>query len=113
MEDDPQLAFEAGLKRAQDMGIAEADPSGDIDGYDAAVKCVCLGRALLGVQVSLDKVQPRDGIRGMQQENIAKAREEGNCRLMLVCEGSLSADGKTGSCGVRLTKVPPTSPLYT
>ena len=38
------------------MGIAEADPSGDIDGFDAAVKVVALVRALTGAEVSLNQV---------------------------------------------------------
>ena len=38
---------EEGIKTAQDLGIAEADPSGDVEGYDAAVKCLCLARMMM------------------------------------------------------------------
>lgn len=39
--------LEQGLKLAQDLGIAEADPTGDLDGFDAAVKCLVLARGLM------------------------------------------------------------------
>lgn len=112
MEDNPELPFEAGLARAQEMGIVEADPAGDIDGFDAAVKCVCLCRALLGVKLSLDNVQPRDSIRHVQQTDIARARADNKSRLMLVCEGKVTGDAHGVSCAVRLRSVPPTSSLY-
>ena len=39
------------------MGIAEADPSGDIDGFDASVKVAALVRALSGAEVGLEQVE--------------------------------------------------------
>merc|ERR1740117_1656798 len=71
MEDSPEVTFEEGLARAQAAGIAETDPSGDIDGLDAAVKCVCLCRALLHAPLTLASVQPVDSIRGVGQAEVA------------------------------------------
>ena len=46
MEDETK-SVEEGIKLAQDVGIAEAEPSGDVDGWDAAVKCLCLARMMM------------------------------------------------------------------
>ena len=43
------------------MGIAEADPSGDIDGFDASVKVAALMRALSGSEVGLEHVETQVG----------------------------------------------------
>merc|ERR1712194_188232 len=48
MEEGEAQTVEDGIKRAQELGIAEADPSGDIDGYDAAVKNLVLARVCMG-----------------------------------------------------------------
>ena len=51
------LTFKEALSEAQRMGIAEADPSGDIDGFDASVKVAALVRALSGAEVGLEQVE--------------------------------------------------------
>lgn len=115
MEESADVTFEAALVRAQELGITETDPSGDIDGYDAAVKCVCLCRALLRLPQGMEDVQPLHGIRGVGQAEIAAARADGGARLMLVCEGKLlesAVGGDKAQCAVRLRRVPPSSPLH-
>eukprot|EP00971_Amphidinium_carterae_P274722 5451562-Amphidinium_carterae.1 len=109
MEESSEVTFEEGLQRAQDMGIVEADPSGDIDGYDAAVKCVCLARALMGAQASMKDVRPLDGIRTVDQAAVAGAKER-RSRLMLVCRGWHEEDGVR--CSVELQTVPSSSPFH-
>ena len=42
------LSFDEAVKRAQAMGIAETDPSADVDGWDAAFKVVALGDRTYG-----------------------------------------------------------------
>eukprot|EP00927_Polykrikos_kofoidii_P067089 TRINITY_DN62612_c0_g1_i1.p1 TRINITY_DN62612_c0_g1~~TRINITY_DN62612_c0_g1_i1.p1 ORF type:complete len:393 (-),score=49.94 TRINITY_DN62612_c0_g1_i1:41-1219(-) len=120
LEESPTMTFEESLARAQSVGITETDPSADIDGFDAAVKCVCLCRALLGARMSLAEVNPCEGIRGVSQKDVAEARNDGGKRLMLVCEGSIVSKGDGGPsgrgeqavCSVRLRQVAPSSPMH-
>jgi homoserine dehydrogenase len=55
------LAFETGLKYAQDQGIAEADPSLDLEGWDAAAKLSILIQAMMGATVLPEDIR-RQGI---------------------------------------------------
>jgi homoserine dehydrogenase len=69
---------------AQSIGIAETDPSGDVDGWDAAIKVSALATVLMGVPTKPQDVD-RTGIRDITIEEIelAKARRK---RWKLVCE---------------------------
>jgi len=69
---------------AQSIGIAETDPSGDVDGWDAAIKVSALATVLMDVPTRPQDVD-RTGIRGITTEEIelAKARRK---RWKLVCE---------------------------
>jgi homoserine dehydrogenase len=58
------LSFDAALKEAQAKGYAEADPSLDVDGHDAAHKLVVLAMLAFGARVEADQV-PTEGIRGI------------------------------------------------
>ena len=64
------------LKTAQNRGFAEADPTGDVDGHDAAAKLVILAHRLLGVPMRLEQVE-REGIRDFSPEAVADARVAG------------------------------------
>jgi homoserine dehydrogenase len=66
------LAFDAALADAQQRGYAEADPSFDIDGVDAAHKLTILSALAFGVPMQFDKCF-REGIRGLAQEDIRYA----------------------------------------
>ena len=46
------MSFEESLKKAQQIGVAETDPSHDIEGWDAAVKVAALVRVLMGVPIA-------------------------------------------------------------
>jgi homoserine dehydrogenase len=76
-------SFAEALGYAQTIGIAETDPSGDIDGWDAAVKVAALVTVLMGTDCKPEEVD-RNGIRGITQQEIARARQQG-CRWKLVC----------------------------
>lgn len=76
-------SMDEAVKRAQAMGIAETDPTADLDGWDAAVKVVALAIVLMGVDVRLDQVQ-RTGIRELSEEKIRSVRAAG-MRYKLVC----------------------------
>ncbi len=70
------LDFDTALQEAQDLGFAEADPTLDIDGHDAAHKLVLLIRLAYGVEYPYTEM-PIKGIRHMSKLDIAFAREFG------------------------------------
>ncbi len=69
-------AFDEVLKKAGELGYAEADPSYDIDGIDTAHKLALLIDIAYGTYVSLDDIYT-EGIRGITQTDIEFAREFG------------------------------------
>ncbi|MDZ7800054.1 MAG: homoserine dehydrogenase [Trueperaceae bacterium] len=68
------LDFAAALGEAQAKGYAEADPSGDVDGIDAAGKVVILANRVMGAELRMADV-PREGIRALTPERVAEAAE--------------------------------------
>lgn len=68
--------FAVVLRRAQEQGLAEADPSFDIDGIDAAHKLTLLAMLAFGVRVPFESVYV-EGIRHISQTDILFAREFG------------------------------------
>ena len=64
--------FEDALSEAQAKGYAEADPSADVDGYDAQYKMAILASVAFGEEVSPDAVY-REGIRNITKRDIAYA----------------------------------------
>jgi homoserine dehydrogenase len=83
--------FEEAIRRAQSMGIAETDPTSDLDGWDAAVKIVVMTIVLLGVPMRLDQVR-RNGIRDLTEEKIRSVRSSG-MRYKLVCRAERRGAG--------------------
>lgn len=84
-------SIDEAVKRAQAMGIAETDPTADLDGWDAAVKVVALAIVLMGADVRLDQVQ-RTGIRELSEEKIRSVRAAG-MRYKLVCRAERRGTG--------------------
>ena len=70
------LAMDDGIARAQQLGIAEADPSYDVDGWDTAVKLCALANVLLGGDLRPDDVE-RLGIRALRDDDVRRANGEG------------------------------------
>ncbi|MHC1788695.1 homoserine dehydrogenase [Solidesulfovibrio sp.] len=70
------LPFADALKKAQELGYAEADPTLDIQGYDAAHKLIVLIRLAYGRNLPLEKL-PVEGITAVTPEDIRFAREFG------------------------------------
>ncbi len=93
---------------AQSIGIAETDPSGDVDGWDAAVKVAALVTVLMGIPLKPQQVA-REGIRGITPEKVAAAQAQGK-RWKLVC--SARREGDRVEARVRPELVGPESPLY-
>ena len=84
-------SWEAALAQARREGQLEADPSWDLDGWDAAAKLVILANAVLGVPARLEDVE-REGITGLTAEGARRAAGTGLLRLVAraerVTEGS-------------------------
>jgi homoserine dehydrogenase len=97
------LSLEEAVKVAQQIGVAETDPSDDLDGWDAAVKVAALVIVLMGVPIRLDEIE-RAGIRTVSAEQIRAARDA-NRRFKLVCRAE-----RIGS-GVRASVAPEQLPL--
>ncbi len=70
------LDYAAALAEAQSRGYAEADPSADVDGLDAAAKIAILASIAFNSRVTLAQV-PCEGIGGITREDIAYASEMG------------------------------------
>lgn len=69
-------SFDEVLKRAQELGFAEADPVNDVDGHDAAYKIAILASIISNKRVDVKKVY-RDGIRNISQADIKSADKRG------------------------------------
>ncbi len=70
------LGYDVALKRAQELGFAEADPTADVEGYDAAAKAAILASLAFHQRVSLDDVY-REGISAITPADVAAASEVG------------------------------------
>jgi homoserine dehydrogenase len=86
--------FDTALTEAQDLGYAEADPTADVTGYDAAAKAAILASIAFHTQVTVDDVY-REGITMVTAADIASARTLGCVvKLLAICErcdGGVSA----------------------
>ncbi len=101
-------SFEQAVAYCQQIGIAETDPSGDIDGWDAAVKVAALVTVLMDIPLKPAQVE-RSGIRQIGPQQVAEARQAGK-RWKLVCEAERVGDGIRARVAPEL--VGPESPMY-
>jgi homoserine dehydrogenase len=83
--------FNAVLKEAQDLGYAEADPSADIDGFDARSKLALLASLAFGVSVAPSAI-PTEGIRRIGPVDFAYAHQLGYT-IRLLCAGRRAEGG--------------------
>ena len=67
-------AYDDVLRRAQELGYAEADPTEDVNGADAAAKMAILARLAFHTPITLGDV-PYDGIETIQPDDLAYAKE--------------------------------------
>jgi homoserine dehydrogenase len=65
--------YEDALEQAQELGYAEADPTGDVEGYDAAAKVVILGNLLMDLSLTLDDID-REGISHITKNDMTNAK---------------------------------------
>jgi homoserine dehydrogenase len=100
--------FEDAVQYCQQIGLAETDPSGDVDGWDASIKVAALVTVLMDVPFKPQEVD-RTGMRGITAKMVAEARTQGK-RWKLVC--TAERDGNTVKGRVAPELVDPSSPLY-
>jgi homoserine dehydrogenase len=80
------LSYEEALRQAQELGYAEADPTEDVGGADAAAKMAILARLAFGAPVELEDV-PFEGIERIKPDDLAYAKELGlSLKLLGVAE---------------------------
>ncbi len=95
------MDFDVALKQAQQLGYAEADPTLDIDGHDAAHKLILLIRLAYGVHYPYTALSVR-GIRGLSGMDIRLAREFGY-RIKLIGQvREVRGDNNKGEDNIRL-----------
>jgi homoserine dehydrogenase len=75
--DEKHITFDQALSEAQKLGFAEADPTMDVDGFDAAAKLVIMANWIMDKKVTIDDVKIT-GIRGVSAETIEAASKKGN-----------------------------------
>ena len=74
--DEDNLEYDAALKEAQERGFAEADPTADVDGLDAAAKIAILASIAFNSRVTMDQVFT-EGIRRISPIDLANAHDSG------------------------------------
>lgn len=99
--------FTSALARMQAEGVAEADASLDLDGWDAAAKVAVLANVWLGARMTPRDVR-RTGISAATATRASRARAEGR-RLKLVASATRRRDGIEATVG--LEDLEPTDPL--
>ena len=107
------LSFETALAEATELGYAEADPTADIEGYDAAQKACILSSLAFHTAVPLTDVY-REGITAVDAAQMDAAKKSGHViKLLAICERRV--DPETGEEGVSTrvhpTLIPRTHPL--
>ena len=104
--------FDVVLKRAQELGYAEADPTFDVEGIDAAHKLALLTTMAFGAEVTFEEI-PTEGIRGLLPLDFELAAEFGyRIKLLGIAKCHRDADGSERiEARVQPTMVPASSLL--
>ena len=105
------LSFETALATAQELGYAEADPTADVDGLDAAAKAAIIASLAFRTRVGLDDVSV-EGIRAITADDIREAHASG-CELKLLAIAQRREDEHAHGVSVRVhpALVPSDHPL--
>ncbi|AHI03471.1 homoserine dehydrogenase [Corynebacterium falsenii] len=105
-------SYEEMLAEATELGYAEADPSADVDGYDAASKAAILASLAFHTRVSGENVHT-EGIRDISVEDIDAAKAANSTiKLLAICERLVDDEGKESvSARVYPALVPTSHPL--
>ena len=106
-------SFEEALREAQELGYAEADPTADVDGFDAGAKAAILAGLAFHTQVTDEDVY-REGIRSITADDVSVAKAMGFViKLLAIAEANElhGSDEETISVRVHPTMIPVTHPL--
>jgi homoserine dehydrogenase len=108
--DETGAGFADALDEASALGYAEADPSADVDGYDAAAKAAILAGLAFHTRVTSAQVH-REGITDVTAADVASAKEMG-CTVKLLAIAERSTEGVPGvSVRVHPAMIPTSHPL--
>jgi homoserine dehydrogenase len=103
--------FEEALAEAQELGYAEADPTADVEGFDAAAKAAILASLAFHTRVTAADVH-REGIAEVTASDVASAREMGCVvKLLAICSLSDGPGGGAVSARVHPAMIPRSHPL--
>src|SRR5688500_18739807 len=103
--------FTEALEEAQELGYAEADPTADVEGFDAAAKAAILASLAFHTRVTAADVY-REGISEVTAGDVASAREMGCVvKLLAICELGDGPNGQTVSARVHPAMIPRSHPL--
>jgi homoserine dehydrogenase len=104
--------FHEALEEAQELGYAEADPTADVEGFDAAAKAAILASLAFHSRVTAADVH-REGITDVTAADIASAREMGSVvKLLAIAELATGSGGEEGiSVRVHPAMIPRSHPL--
>lgn len=104
------LSFDVALQQAQELGFAEADPTADVEGHDAAAKAAILAGLAFHTEVTREEVFC-EGISGVTETDI-EAAEQMNCVVKLLAIARLTDEEEPRVIvKVHPTMVPMTHPL--
>ena len=85
-------SYEDVLKEAQELGYAEADPTGDVEGYDAAYKITTLATITFRKRVKLENVY-REGITKIRAQDMEAANDLGY-KIKLIASANIDEQGR-------------------
>lgn len=85
-------SYEDVLKESQELGYAEADPTGDVEGFDAAYKITTLATIAFGKRIKFENVY-REGITKISPDDMKAANEMGY-KIKLIASAELNEDGR-------------------
>ena len=85
-------SYESVLKEAQDLGYAEADPTGDVEGFDAAYKITTLATLAFKKRIKIENVY-REGITKIRAQDMHAANDLGY-KIKLIASAYLDEEGR-------------------
>ncbi|GAA2696634.1 homoserine dehydrogenase [Streptomyces anthocyanicus] len=107
--DSTGAGYQEALDEATALGYAEADPTADVEGFDAAAKAAILAGIAFHTRVRLDDVY-REGMTEVTSADFASAKEMGcTIKLLAICERA--ADGGSVTARVHPAMIPLSHPL--
>ncbi|WP_344563800.1 homoserine dehydrogenase [Streptomyces axinellae] len=107
--DSTGAGYSEALNEATALGYAEADPTADVEGFDAAAKAAILAGIAFHTRVRLDDVH-REGLTDVTASDLASARRMGcTVKLLAICERA--ADGRSVTARVHPAMIPLSHPL--